>query len=333
MKYWPLNLIIIIIIAIFNITSAFAFDAIVIVLEAPLLKEASLSSSVLQTLRKGEHLYVPSDLGDLSNLPEFISTYDRSGNEAFIPKKYIKIITNDIDEEQMPIAFEGRDPTDYRLEEPIPRSYPFSDYSFLRASVSLMMGNNLKAPYDYNNYYSTQSYSMESGARIAISRKISFDEFDRYYFGLLAIACSVNNRLTFTNNIESSENRSILRIGPVITYDTFKTNQYRMTVGAGFTYNYHRSTISVQGDLSAKDQRIFSGASFSPLANLFFQKIDVLPKTDLIGGADLNLYLPHTEKTSDPQSVPEVWNAKASDQLSTALKIQVSLFLGFQFKY
>ena len=92
-------------------------------------------------------MYVPNEIGNLKDLPEFIQTYDRVGNIAYIPSKYLKIITNDLSESRMPNQYPGSDPTDYRLEEPIPASYPYDDNSFLRASFALLAGNNLKSPY------------------------------------------------------------------------------------------------------------------------------------------------------------------------------------------
>jgi len=312
--------------------NAYSYDAIVIVLEAPLLKEASLQSTVLQTVRKGNLIYVPNEIGNLKDLPEFIQTYDRVGNIAYVPSKYLKIITNDLSESRMPNQSPGNDPTDYRLEEPIPASYPFDDNSFLRASLALLAGNTIKSPYEYNSNLNGQSFSSESGGRLNLSRKIKFDKHDRYYFGLLGIISSSTNTIQFKNTNKSSESRSILRIGPSITFDAFKNHDYRLTLGTGFTYNYHKSILKMTGP-SGSDERFFSGFSFSPMASTLIQILNVFPDTDIIAGADFSLFLPHTQSTHDEVTIPELWGSASPTQIQAGLSPQVSFFIGLQAKY
>ena len=312
--------------------NAYSYDAVVIVLNAPLLKEASLHSLVLQTLRTGDHLYVPTEVGNLENLPEFIQTYDRVGNTAYIPSKYIKIITNDLSENKMPISYPGSDPTDYRLEEPIPATYPFEDNSFVRSSFAIFSGNNMKSSYDYNSTLNTQSFSSETGGRFSLSRKVEFDKYDRYYFGFLAAISFSNNTIQFKNNNEAIEDRSLLRLGPIITFDAFKNSDYRLTLGTGFTYNFHKSTLKMSG-ASGSDQRVFTGYSLSPIVSTLVQIIDVFPRTDIIAGVDLSLFLPHTQKTKDAITVPDLWASETPGQIHAGIAPQVSFFLGLQTKY
>jgi hypothetical protein len=316
--------------------AANAFDAIVIVLEAPLLKEPKLNSRVLQTLRKGSLVYVPNEIGKKieleEDLPEFIQTYDRVGDIAYIPTKYIKIITHHLSESKMPITL-PHDPTDYRIEEPIPATYPFDDSTFLRASFSLSTGGNIKAPYDYNEAFIKQTYSAETGAKLSVTRKISFDQYDRYYFGIVGAINTSNNTTSFQNSQISKENRSLFKIGPIITFDGFKTEKLRLTLGTGFTYNYHRSTMTMSDLKGNSEQRLFSGLSFSPFINTMIQFTEVIPMTDIIMGSDLNLFLPHSQKTSDEISIPTLWAQNIPDTISTGLKSQVLFYLGIQVRY
>lgn len=313
--------------------SAQALDAIVIVLEAPLLAAPDLQSKVLQTLRKGEHLFVPNSKNEIDDMPDFLSTFDRAGNEAFIPKKYIKIITDDEREVASTIRYKGEDPTDYRLEEPIPKTYPFNDLGYFRASFSITRGNNAEKPYVYDPAIASQDYSMESGARVCVMNKVNFDRFDQYYFGLLASTETITNFFLFKDLSAAQEKKSLLRVGPLITFDAFKNRHYRLSFGGGFTYNIHKSTIGVVGPTGDYEQRLFSGFSFSPLTNLTLQRTNILPYTDLLAGVDLNFYLPHTEKTTDTISFPDLWSKQATDQISSPFKAQVAFFLGVQVKY
>ncbi|MBP9681185.1 MAG: SH3 domain-containing protein [Bacteriovorax sp.] len=310
-----------------------ALEGVVIVLEAPLLKKPTRSSKVLMTLRKGARVYIPNEIFETVPLPSYIQTYDRVGNIAYIPSDYVKIITNELSEKDMPITYPGNDPTDYRLEETIPSTYPFTNTDYLRASLIFSLGNNLKSPYDYNSNYNDQSFSTETGVRLNVTRKIQFDRFDRYYFGFTTAITTNTNRIQFQNNNLANENRSVVRLGPLITYDVYKNANYRFTLGSGFTYNYHKTTLKVTAENGDSEERLFNGFSLSPFANTYWQVVDVFPSIDLLGGVDLNLYLPHTQKTKDQASMPEFWSQDSTDSIATGLKPQVSFFLGIQVKY
>lgn len=314
---------------VFNV-SAFAYDGIIIVLEAPLLRAPDLKSPVLQTLRKGQRVYVPREAFDSGVLPEFIPTFDRAGNRAYIPAKYVKVISGTVDENRQPINITGHDPTDYRLEEPIPRTYPFEEHSFLRASLSWLMANNTKSPYAYNSEFDKQNYSTEMGGRLVLTRKVDHDKYDRFYFGMIGLVTSAKNSIEFANNNTAEESRSIIRVGPWFTYDAFKNEKYRLALGTGFTFNYHRSLIFVDSEREA-EERIFSGFSLAPMTSTTLQVNDVFPNTDLIGGVDFSLFLPHSVKTTDVPVNPALWGE--DDQIDSGLKPQVSLFFGVQVKY
>lgn len=311
-------------------TSVLSYDGIVLVLEAPLLREPSLSSTVLQVLRKGSKVYVPNEIGNAESMPEFIPTFDRAGNPAFIPSRYVKVITGQVNEKNQPISYKGNDPTDYRLEEPIPVTYPFPNKNFARASVSFIVGNNANSVYSYNSPFIKQSYGAEFGGRVSVMRKIAFDKNDRFYFGLITLVGTTSNNLSFTNANTAEESRMILRAGPWITYDAYKTENYNLTIGTGFTFNYHQSKLSVSNELLGED-RSFSGFSIAPMTSTQFMINDIIPNTDFITGIDFSLYLPHTLKSSNEPQNPELWGE--DNQISGTLKTQLALFLGLQVKY
>ena len=308
--------------------AALAYDGVVIVLEAPLLKGPSLSSTVLQTIRKGERVFIPREYYVDGTLPDFVPTFDRAGNPAFIPAKYVKVISGTDNESKQPIRL-AHDPTDYRIEEPIPSTYPFEDRSFLRASISFIVGNNTTSPYSYNSSFDKQKYRAEMGGRLVISHKISYDKYDRFYFGMIGFITSSKNTVEFKNDNVAEESRDLIRVGPWFTYDAYKSDKYRLAIGTGFTFNYHRSTLFID-NASIGEERIFSGFSFSPMTSTSLQITEVFPNTDLIGGVDLSLFLPHSVKTTDQPAYPELWS---EDQISSGLKAQASVFLGVQVRY
>lgn len=312
------------------ISAANAYDGVVIVLEAPLLRGPDLNSVVVQTLRKGSRVYIPKEVVNNGRVPEFVPTFDRAGNRAYIPGKYIKVILGTVAENQMPITIAGHDPTDYRLEEPIPSSYPYEDRAYLRASVAVILANSMKSPYEYNSYYNKQEYPSEVGMRVALTKKVDHDKYDRFYFGFLGVITTSKNTVEFKNDYLAKESRSIIRVGPLLSYDTFKTDKYRLTLGTGFTFNYHRTTLFADSG-TFSEERIFTGYSIAPIVSSNFQITDVLPYTDFVAGMDLSMFLPHSQKDVDEVQVPELWSE--SNQISSSLKPQASLFVGVQVKY
>ncbi len=309
----------------------FAYDAVVIVLEAPLLKEPRMNSTVLQTLRKGSKVYVPNEIGKGNELPAFVQTYDRVGNIAYVPAKYIKLITNDLAEYKTPVSL-AHDPTDYRLEEPIPSTYPFDNTSFLRASAFASFAPNVNPSYAYNTAYHKQSFTSEIGLKINVTKKVSFDKWDRYYFGLTTSINTSGNTIQFDNGSHAKETSALIKLGPIITYDAYKTQRYRLTLGTGFTYNYHKRSVQLVAD-AGTEERLFTGFSMSPFANMMAQMTEVFPNTDLVAGADINFNMAHTLKTSDQLVVPEIWDAQAPDEIKSGFKPQAAFLLGVQVRY
>ncbi len=315
---------------ILNSNFANAYDGVVIVLEAPMLSAPDLNSTVLQTVRKGNRVFVPNEVVVNGLVPEFVPTFDRAGNRAYIPGRFIKVILGTVAESRTPITLKGHDPTDYRLEEPIPASFPFEDRGFLRVSVSFLVANNTQSRYEYNSSFNRQDYPSELGMRVAVSRKVDHDKYDRFYFGFIGFITSAKNTIEFKNNNLAEESRGLIRLGPWLSYDAFKNDKYRLTLGTGFTFNYHRTTLFADSGATS-EQRIFTGYSLAPMVSTNFQISDILPYTDFVTGMDLSLFLPHTLKDADEPQVPELWSE--SSQIESGLKPQAALFIGVQVKY
>jgi hypothetical protein len=311
-------------------TSLFANEAIVIVLNAPLLSEPKMESRVLQTVRKGQKIFIPREEVSEEAFPEYFTTYDRAGNLAYIPSQYVKPILKTTDEKRDPITLSSSDPTDYRLEEPIPSTYPFEDNHFVRTSISLLMANNLKSPYNYNSPFNDQDFGMEMGMRLTVTKKAQHDQYDRFYFGVIGFITSAKNKIQFKDGKNASESRDQVRAGPWVTFDAFKNEKYKLAMGTGFTFNYHRSLHVYQMQVQS-EQRFFNGYSISPMGNLSFQINNIIPHTDLITGLDLNLYLPHTLTSNDKIVISDLWPEEKT--ISVGFKTQASAFIGFQVKY
>lgn len=309
---------------------ASSYEAVVIVLQATLHKSPDDNATVLQNVRKGDRIYIPPMVDLTHALPEFLPTYDRTGTVAYIRSHHIKIVTNDEQERQWPISIGDHDPTDYRIEEPIPATYPFLDHEFGRASISFTLGSNPLASYDYANAIAKQTYSLEKGFRIVATKKVSFDKSNRYYFGLIFSGGTLGNIVTFSDNGIAAETSYLFRVGPFFSYDAFRNSSYRFFMGAGMTYNYHKTLISLSDYTGHVDQRYFSGYSLSPVASAGMEFDKIIPGIDILLGSDIFLYLPHSQTAPKSSSTTILWN---EDQIHTTIRPQVSFFIGVQTKY
>jgi hypothetical protein len=309
---------------------AFPYEGIVIVLQAPLYKSADDHSIILQEIRKGERVFLNPSLDLTLTLPSYIQTYDRTGNIAFIKSNQIKIITNDELEEQWPTSLGEHDPTDYRLEEPIPSTYPFYDHQFRRFSFAFTVASNPLAPYNYGSAFLTQNYSNALGIRFCVTKKFAFDQNNRFYFGVIGGVSIATNNITFTDGSVAKEGRTLLRLGPYFSYDAFRNSHIRLSTGAGAVYDYHISTIKLTNAIGNSEQRLFSGYSLSPLASVNLEIDKVAPGADLILGSDLILYLPYSQTAPNSSGSGIAWNG---DKIRSSVRAQASFFIGVQIKY
>ncbi len=318
--------------------NTFAIEAIVISFKAPLVLTPDYKGHVSQVLSKGEKIFLGNEYNTQDELPEFVETFDRLGQTVYIPSRMIKIIYRDERETKDSIVYidpkTGYDSTDYRIEEPIPHSYPFENREFSRLNVSLELGSNPKDPYDYNANISKQEFDYSKGIRFIYQRKMDFDLIDRLYFGAYVSFSSVNNQILFSSEAIAEENRSQARLGPIISYDFFKNEDYILNLGTGFTWNYHRSSIEIDVPNIGSEENLYSGFSVAPFITSQFFFRDVFPNADFTLGSEISAYLPHSQKASGTQILAtDYWSANNPNTLSQNLRLQAQFHLGFNFKY
>lgn len=314
-----------------------AGEAVVISFRAPLQKAPESNAKTFQVFRKGEIIYLSDKEIKNPSHPEYYEIFDRSGRTGYIKKEYLKVIYKDDREENESITYvnarTGHDSTDFRLEEPLPATYPFESREFARLNVSLSLGNNPKSPYRYNANVSKQKYSSESGLRLNYQRKLDFDLVDRLYFGVFAAISSVRNQIDFSDGGLAEESRSLIRLGPVLSFDFYKTERHLLTLGTGFTWNLHRSSLKVMVNSFGEEEKLYTGFSLAPFLQSTYAFRDLYPNLDFTLGSELNFFLPHTQKSSSTPEFTQYWNEENPTELNHGLKPQALFFMGLNFKY
>lgn len=200
-------------------------------------------------------------------------------------------------------------------------------------NISLAMGSNPKSPYQYEGNVSSQNYSMDYGLKISYQKKLDFDQVDRLYYGLFTSFSSVTNKIRFSSGDSSTENRGIIRLGPIMSFDFYKTTDHLLNLGTGFTWNLHRSTLEVDVNNFGEEEILFTGFSLSPFVQSMFAFRDIYPNLDFTLGSEVNFYLPHTQKASSVPEFTQYWKSQNPQEFSQGLTVQAQFFMGMNFKY
>lgn len=328
----------------FLFTEALALEAQVIVLEAPLLQEPSLTSKVVQLVRKGEKIYLPPvyDLAD-PNQPAynpdlsfeaypqngFYQTMDKNGSVVYIPAKYVKVIWKDEREFSQSISPFEHDPTDYRIAEPLLENYPFIPKEKYRTTVSLLYGPDQKVNYDYGSTIEGESFSNRYGLSLGWFNKVDWDPYDRFYFGVVGHMYTSQAQFELFDDRKIDEARGALGIGPAVSYDVHKSEDYRITLMSALMIQFHRHILSAESSFTGEEEeRIFTGNSFGPKFNALFAFRNVIPQSDFFIGLDLQVLLPYALSTKTEATFIDLWGGEDSTTINHPLGVSATLNLG-----
>lgn len=327
----------------------FAMDGIVIALEAPLLKEPSLDSNVKQVVRKGDKIYLhdqhfnASAWENISEASERVSIIDKVYNEefyqtlskdgfpAFIQAKYVKVIFQDNRETTKPVARFEVDPTDYRLEEPLPKDFPLSEKDKKKAAFLLTLGTHSKSSYAFDDEIINENYANSYGVNLLYMTKVDYDLFDRFYFGTKIGFENNDVDLGFTSGASVKQSLGRYSIGPHISFDIYKTEKTRLTAFTNIAITYHRAYLTYEGLNEQLEERAFSAWGITPEIGAMWQWVEVIPNTDFVIGANI-VAQPSVEMTASAEGVGSYWNTD-QDVLVMDSGLRSTFSVGIQARY
>lgn len=330
-------------ISIFSI-SAYAGDAIVIVLETALYREDDPTSRVLQLARKNQKVWIHDkefglsplapDYSSMNNSTElresrrknyfnsedksgFYETMDRNGNTAFIKRSHVKLIYKDDREALSNVNPFLEDPTDYRIEEPLPDDYPFTDPSKRRAFIHTIFGPALRTRYQYDADIASTDRSLRKGLAVGYAKKVEWDNFNRFYLGGYAHILTSEANYTFSRGRHdfSREISYQVALGPYLSYDVFRKEKWLISVGGGININWNRHFVKIDNTSAdgTSEERLFQGFSFAPR---FFSEIHwrdaFIKNVDLVFGLDLQAHLAQSYKSNEAPINQRIWEQSGS---------------------
>jgi hypothetical protein len=355
---------------IFYATSALALDAVVTVLETPMLKFPSYDAPVVQYLRKGNIIKVHPSLNnntdfdhlspdpekvlvlqkELEDSPEwkqdplfqgkatvssleddFIPTLDRQGHLVYVIKNHLYFYFNDRKEFQQRII--RKDPTDYRLEEPLPKKYPLYSPSGYRGQVTLGLTQPYYESYPYLSAVKNKGYTSPVDVNLTFLRQAPDDKQDRFYLGGTFSVKAFSNSYTLFNGVESKEQGIRLGIGPAFCYDAFKGQRHRLSLYGSLNVNFFNQLNISQAKDGIEEQRNYRSLNISPRLGFQYHRKQILEDVDFVLGTAFEVEPATTFRSNSAANKADWWLNRGSDKFNTRAAFSLGGYLGFQAAY
>lgn len=345
--------------------SAYAINGTIIVLEAPIFGEPDESTPVIQYYRKGDDIYIhphetnqdPYKNEDFKYAervkptiykdpflekpyqPEangkFFKTLSKSGREAYVLREHVLIEYKDVREfDQEVIAF---DHTDYRIEEPLPKGYPFNKEKVYKGTLSFALGRANFDAYPYRQRILDQSFNLSTEFSFAWSKEQpDADPTKRFYFGAIGgFHYSTQDYVMTTQNATQTNFR--LFLGPYATYDIYRTpkNILQLSISTQvFLLDNMEVAISSDTEGNTESRSYSSTLAISPQAGAAYKWRDYFEGIDISLGFNMRVNLPRDYQTDQAGENDLLWrNLGAGDSYYQGLTSEITYFLSFDNTY
>jgi hypothetical protein len=359
--------ILIILLVIFS-PSVFALEAVVTVLETPMLKEKDLNAPVVQYLRKGDVIKIypgvqlNTDYDHLAPGPEkqkeirkqirheqgedplfkgkpvdyvkgedFIPTLDRQGHKVYVIASHLYVYYET--EEEYSQTTPRKDPTDYRLQEPLPKNYPFNTPSGYRSQVLLGLMKPYPAIYPYVGSMGSRNQSLPVDVNITLLKRLESDLQDRTYYGVTLRTLYASSTYKFQDGARAEERFFRLGGGPYYSHDVFRGHNdvVNLYMAINF-YLLNQLTVS-QTTASGSDSRLYRAFAMAPRVGAQYHRKSVLENIDFVAGAAIDFEPPTRYTTAQGASQNAHWRKTGSDNFTTSTIINFGGYVGFQSAY
>lgn len=347
-----------------------ALEAVVTVLETPMLKHPSYEAPVVQYLRKGDVIKIHPSLNnteaydhmapapkkfqkikeELSNSPEwkedplftgneksvnpntdFIPTRDRQGNRVYVIRDHLYIYyANKKELEQSVIS---KDPTDYRLQEPLPKKYPLFSPTGYRGQFLVGVTQPYYESYPYLDSVKTKGYMSPVDINITLLRQTPDDKQDRFYFGGTLNVRIFSNSYSFYDQREAKEQGLKIGIGPYITYDAFKGVKDRVNLYGSINVNLFNQLTITQNNGNLSDQRTYRAISIAPRLGVQYHRKQIFEDIDFVLGTAMEIEPATTFRSQNAASQVSWWRRGGSDKFKTRTTFSLAGYLGIQSAY
>jgi hypothetical protein len=358
-------------ILIFSFGKVFAreLEAVVTVLETPLFDSKNYEAQVVQYLRKGDVIKIHPSIGNdkemdkfspkpekLSELKErykknleyeqdplfkgeeestfnisdeFIPTLDRRGHRAYVLSSHIYVFFDDSRELNQKIS--QKDPTDYRLKEPLPTNYPFKKTTGLRNQFIMGITQPYNHSYDYPDKFKAKGFNSPLDLNYTYLKLAPGDYNNRLFIGGTFNFRHHKNTYLFYDDRTSEETAFRFGIGPTISYDAFKGEKNRVNLSHTILINFFEQFEIKQDEY---DKRRYTGNSVAGLISTQYHRKNILTSDiDFVAGTSIELNSGTKYEAKNAGSNSSWWQNTGNDQFKTGLSYHFSAFVGLQSEY
>lgn len=347
-------------------SSLYGIDGTIIVLEAPLFIEPDQNSKVIQYYRKGQTIFIHSqeankDLysdkdfqyqdkveADKSNdlffgdkevySPQvdslFYKTLTSSGRMAYILKEHVFLEYKD--RREFSRVKPEYDNTDYRIQEPIPSSYPFEDDIGYRGAGYLSIGPANHQSYSYNSNIRDAENNASYELAYYWSKQQKIDVLQRFYFGAM-----INFHFSSTSYVlqdqTATQSYTQLYLGPFASYDVYKNTKWGVNIYTSFqvTLLDNLKIAIADSNSSASEERLYKSAlNISPIIGGNIQWYKGINSFDHVLGFNIRSKLPKTYTATGGGGNADFWSSTANDEeFFESFTTELSLYYGIQSNY
>lgn len=329
---------------------AFALEAVITVLETPMLKEKSLDAKVVQYLRKGDVIKIHPSVGNDPRFDEyaplegydapegssfrndpFIPTLDRQGNTVYVISDHIHVYFEDSREFSEPRL--SKDPTDYRLEEPLPKNYPLPVKIGYRGLFYLGLSQPNYESYDYPDAVRMKGYQSPINVGITLLKLAPGKYDERLFIGGSLFVKSFKNTYYFNDQRVSREDSFTLGLGPTISYDGYKGEKDRLNLNLSLLCNVFDKMEIKQKLNAVEENRLYQGYSFGANASIQYHRKNIFEEIDFVLGTGVEITLPSTLHAKNGVGVQNWWNNLGNDSIKRRTSYSLTAFMGLQSSY
>lgn len=351
--------------------NAYAIEAVVMVLETPMLKYKSYDAPVVQYLRKGDVIKIHPSVGNdrdfnkyapspekLAQLKkklkaspewnqdplfrgeddvnasvddEFIPTLDRQGHRVYVIAEHLYVYFND--RRELTQTQVRKDPTDYRLEEPLPKNYPLSNPSGYRGQFIIGLTQPYYESYPYKDDVTKKGYQSPVDANLTFMKQAPGNYQERLFIGGTMNIRAFGNSYTFADNRTSDEKAIKLGVGPTISYDAYKGEKNRINLSGSVIVNLFNQLTITQSNKTNTDERTYRGYSLSPRIHLQYHRKQILEDLDFILGTSMEMETATSFQAKNGGSQTAWWRELGDDKFSTRATFTLGAYIGIQSAY
>lgn len=348
-----------------------ALDAVVTVLEAPVFRGPDINSPVVQYYRKGDVFKIHPSVGNDKNIEkfapsdqkraefktrlkalpeydkdplfkgeeentfylddEFIPTIDRSGKTAYVLSKHIFVYFNDARELGQKIIV--KDPTDYRLEDPLPPKYPLRSITGYRGLMTVGFTQPYYESYPYKEKATTKGYRSPLDLNLTMMKLAPGNYQERLFIGGSLNFKSYENSFSFIDRRVATETGYKFGLGPTISYDAFKGEKNRINLSGSVIVNILDRLYIEQNSNSRLDSRVYGTYSVAPRFNIQYHRKQILKDLDLVLGSLLEIGLPASYQAKNAGRETSWWRHLGNDKFTTRTTFSLGGHLGIQSAY